>query len=131
MGKSKRKKLPPLPRLKRKLWKMFSEYVRKRDASEAGIVKCFTCSRTGHWKEFQAGHYIPQSLSLALVFDDRNVHPQCGGCNLFRRGNMSVYAVELRKRYGENILEELQSKRKEGFRYTRSDYEELIEKYSQ
>lgn len=126
----KRKKLPSLPRLKRKLWKLFSEYVRKRDANEEGIVKCFTCPKTGHWKEMQAGHYIPQSLSLVLVFDERNVHAQCGGCNLFKRGNMSVYAVELRKRYGENILEELQSLRKEGFRYTRSDYEDLIDKYS-
>lgn len=125
----KRKKLPPLPRLKRKLWKLFSEHIRKRNADENGQVKCFTCPKTGHWKEFQAGHYIPQSISLALVFDERNVQVQCGGCNLFRSGNPTVYAIELRKIYGEGILEELQSLRKENFRYTRSDYESLIEKY--
>lgn len=94
------------------------------------MVKCFTCSRVSHWKESQAGHYIPQSIALALVFDERNVQNQCGGCNLYRNGNPTVYAIELRKKYGEGILEELQSLRKEGFRYTRADYDEMIEKYS-
>lgn len=78
----------------------------------------------------QAGHYVPQSISLALVFEEKNVHAQCGGCNLYRGGNPSVYAIELRKRYGENILEELQSMRQEGFRYTRADYDEMIERFS-
>ena len=82
-----------------------------------------------HWKESQAGHYIPQSVALSLVFDERNVHNQCGGCNLFKRGNPHVYAIELRKRYGEKILEELAASRVENFRYTRVDYDELIAKY--
>lgn len=126
----KRNKLPPLPRLKKKAWKLFSEYVRRRNCDSFGFTKCFTCPQTGHWKEFQAGHYIPQSISLALVFNEINVQTQCGGCNLYRQGNPTVFAIELRKKYGENILEELQSLRKEGFRYTRSDYEEMIERYS-
>lgn len=123
------KKLPPLPRLKKKAWKLFSEYIRRRDSDNNGMVKCFTCNDVKHWKEMQAGHYVPQSIALSLVFNEKNVHAQCGGCNLFRNGNMSIYAIELRKRYGENILEELQSLRKESFRYTRIDYMELIEKY--
>jgi hypothetical protein len=122
-------KLPPLPRLKKKLWKVFSEYIRRRDADENGMVKCFTCSKVDHWKNLQAGHYVPQSIALSLVFHEKNVHVQCGGCNLFRNGNPTVYAVELRKRYGENILEELQSHRVENFRYTRVDYDEMIQKY--
>lgn len=126
----KRKKLQPLPTLKRKLWKIFSEYIRRRDSQE-GYVKCFTCNRTGHWKDFQAGHYTPQSIALSLVFDETNVQVQCAGCNLYKRGNQTVYAVELRKKYGENILEELQSKRIENFRYTRADYDEMIAKYKE
>jgi len=122
----KSKKLPSLPRLKRKLWKLFSEYIRRR---EGEIVKCFTCIKRGHWKEFQAGHYIPQSIALSLVFDERNVQIQCGGCNLYKRGNTTVFAVELRKKYGDNILEELQSLRREGFKFSRLDYEKMIQKY--
>lgn len=127
----KRKKLPSLPSLKKKLWKIFSEYIRRRDADEFGWVKCFTCQKRGYWKEFQAGHYIPQSIALALVFDERNVQVQEGGCNLFRNGNPTVYAVELRKKYGDGILEELQSLRRENFKYYRSDYEEMIQTYTE
>lgn len=122
-------KLPPLPRLKKKLWKIFSEYIRRRDADENGMVTCFTCDRPMHWKESQAGHYVPQSIALSLVFNEKNVHNQCGGCNLYKNGNPTVYALKLQKRYGNLILEELQSLRKENFRYTRVDYMEMIEKY--
>ena len=123
------KKLPPLPRLKKKLWRLFSEYIRKRDADEDGMVKCFTCVRQMHWKEAQAGHYTPQSIALSLVFHEKNVHAQCAPCNLYKRGNQTVYAIELQKRYGPTILEDLQNERVENFRYTRVDYMELIEKY--
>lgn len=122
-------KLPPLPRLKKKLWKIFSEFIRRRDADHAGMVKCFTCPRIMHWKDSQAGHYVPQSIALSLVFHEKNVHAQCGGCNLFKGGNPTIYAIELRKKYGETILEELQNLRRESFRYTRIDYMELIERY--
>ena len=122
-------KLPPLPRLKKKLWKIFSEYIRRRDADENGMVKCFTCTRSGHWKELQAGHFMAQSLGLWTVFEEKNVHAQCAPCNLYKRGNPSVYALELTKRYGPNILEELQLLRKENYKLSRADYMELIEKY--
>jgi hypothetical protein len=122
-------KLPPLPRLKKKLWKIFSEYIRRRDADENGMVKCFTCPKVDHWKNLQAGHYIPQSIALSLVFHEKNVHQQCAGDNLYKRGNPTVYAIELQKRYGPTILEDLQNERVENFRYTRVDYEEMIETY--
>ena len=122
-------KKKPLPFLKRKLWKLFSEYIRRRDADENGMVKCFTCPKIMHWKESQAGHYMSQSLGLWTVFLETNVHNQCGACNLYKRGNPTVYAVELMKRYGPHILEELQAQRKENYKINRAEYEELIEKY--
>lgn len=119
----------PLPRLKKKLWKLFSEYIRKRDADEQGMVKCFTCTRVSHWKEMQAGHFVAQSLGLWTVFVENNVHAQCAPCNLYKRGNPSVYALELVKRYGPDILGELQLLRKENYKINRAEYEELIKKY--
>jgi hypothetical protein len=123
------KKLPPLPRLKKKLWKIFSEYIRRRDADHCGMVKCFTCPQILHWKDMDAGHYVPQSIALSLVFNEKNVHAQCGGCNRYKNGNLTIYALELQKKYGNTILEDLQSLRKENFRYTRADYMEMIERY--
>ena len=77
-----------------------------------------------------AGHYVPKSYGLSLYFDERNVNSQCSGCNLFKHGDLSSYAVALRKKYGPDILEELDAKRKEVKKYTRAEYEELIRKYT-
>lgn len=124
-----RKKLA-LPKLKKKLWRIFSEYTRKKYADEDGMVKCISCPSIKHWKEVHAGHYIPKSLGLSIYFEEKNVHPQCVACNLFMSGNLSSYAIELRKKYGENILEELNTIKNREMKLCRADYESLIEKYS-
>lgn len=120
-----------LPALSRKLWKIVSEYIRRKDADEDGTVKCFTCLNTHHWKEIDAGHYVPSSVSLALRFNEKNVHPQCTACNRFRRGNLTQYAVALEKKYGLGILQELDTLRHSVARYSRSDYEEMIRVWSE
>ena len=114
-----------------KAWDVFSKFIRKREANEDGIVSCFTCGTRGHWKDMDAGHYIPKSISLALRFHERNVHVQCTSCNRFRHGNLTQYALALKKRYGEEILEELDEYRREneGMRISEPDYRALIERY--
>jgi len=76
-----------------------------------------------------AGHYIAKTHGLSIYFEERNVHPQCTACNRFRRGNLTSYAIALRKRYGETILEELDAIKHQTRKFSVSDYEELIEKY--
>lgn len=116
-------------RLKSKLWKVFSQYIRKKYADQNGIVECVSCGKKDHWKEMDSGHYIPKSVSLSLMFDERNVHPQCTGCNRFRHGNLTTYALALQKKYGLGILEELDSQRHKITKISVSEYEELIKKY--
>lgn len=76
-----------------------------------------------------AGHYVPKSYGLSVYFEEKNVHAQCQGCNLFAQGNPSSYSISLKKRYGENIVEELDAQKHKMVKYSRSDYEELINKY--
>lgn len=127
----KRKKKKSLSSFQNKCWKVFSEYIRLRDADENGIGSCISCGIKKHWKELQAGHYVAKSLSLALRFHVKNVHPQCVACNLWRHGNPTSYALALKRRYGDDILEELDDIRRtnEGMRYYESDYCEMIEKF--
>lgn len=115
--------------LKNKLWKIFSEYIRRREADENGMVSCISCGAVRHWKEIHAGHYIPRSAGLAVYFSEKNVHPQDAACNTFRHGNLSQYALALRKKYGEGILEELDALRRETRKISQVEYAELIEKY--
>ena len=90
----------------RKLWKVFSEYIRRRD-----LGRCFTCGVIKAWKDMQAGHYIHGSESSKyspLFFNESNVHCQCPQCNSWKSGNLTEYAYRLKKRYTARILEVLQ-----------------------
>lgn len=118
---------------KHKAWKVFSEYIRRRDADENGMVKCISCATVDHWKNMDAGHFIPKSVSSALRFHELNVHGQCPSCNQWKSGNLTDYALSLQRHYGPDILEKLDEIRRygEGSRITKSDYLDLIDKYTE
>lgn len=126
----KRKKLKSLPSLKRKLWKVFSEYIRRRDADENGITKCISCDVRKHWSQMDCGHFLPKSLGLSVYFVEKNNHQQCQKCNLFLQGNQYNYALAIKKRYGDSVIDELEQIKNTMFKFSRSDYEELIAKYT-
>lgn len=105
--RNKTKKYKPLkPYLEKKLWKIFSEYIRRSHANEFGVVKCFTCETTGHWKEFDAGHFIKVSFK-GLKFNENNVKPQCTKCNRFLGGNEGEFAYRLNNEIQEGLADEL------------------------
>lgn len=86
--------------LKKKLWHVFSQYIRKRDG---GV--CFTCGATGlSGSNYHGGHFIKRSVGgLALYFNEDNVHGQCLRCNLWLDGNQYEYG----KKLGEEKVQEL------------------------
>ncbi|HEY3385781.1 MAG TPA: recombination protein NinG [Saprospiraceae bacterium] len=90
-----------------KLWKIFSEYIRLRDADDNGFCKCFTCGFTANWKRFDAGHGIPRQHK-ATKYNERNNHAQCKRCNGFEGGKREVYKEQVNKRYGEGTWEKLE-----------------------
>ena len=110
--------------LKKQLWIYFSKYIRQRDK---GV--CISCGKADEWKNTDAGHYVPKTAGLSLYFDEQNVHSQCTGCNRFRHGNLSQYALALKSRYGEGILEELEKKRTQIKKTTVQEYKDLIVLY--
>lgn len=116
----RRKSRNKLAILKDKLWIVFSIFIRNRDN-----FMCVSCGKQGN----EAGHYIPKSLSENLRFDERNVNTQCTYCNRWLHGNLTKYAIALRRKYGENILEELDRDRKIHKSWTIKELESLIEKY--
>lgn len=66
---------------------------------------------------------------MATRYDEQNCNVQCIGCNMFKNGNMDEYALYLIKKYGENILVEL-NKKKQTIRQIRiPEYQELIKLY--
>lgn len=122
--KSKSGKAPlTIPKLKRKVWKVFSVYIRQRDK---GI--CYTCGRKFDPKEMDAGHYISRRINSTL-FNEKNVHAQCTYCNRYLYGNMAKYAIHLQGQYGQGILKELDKEAQKTKQFTREELEKLYNKY--
>ena len=109
---------------KKFLWRLFSKYTRQRDN---GV--CISCGKVGNWKDMDAGHYIPKTAGLALYFHEKNVNCQCTYCNRWMHGNLSAYAIALQRKYGKDILEELDSERNKISKITIPEYQKLIDHY--
>lgn len=120
-GKSKKKKLKSLAKLKKELWIVFSQYIRNRDGG-----KCFTCERTNlSGSNYHAGHFIKKSIGgLELYFHESNVNGQCAYCNLFLDGNQYEYGLRLGKKAKELLL--LKGKT---LSWDRKKFEEMIAYY--
>jgi len=121
--------LKTISKLKKDLDKWFSLYIRLRDATDEGLVQCFTCGIVKYYKKgMQCGHFQSRSF-LATRFDEENCQPQCVGCNMFKQGEQYKFALNLDAKYGDGKAEELQFLAKSTVKFTRVDYEEKISYY--
>lgn len=112
--------------LRKKMWKLMSEYVRKRDK-----YICFTCSAQLTKATSQAGHYIHKDC---LDYDEININCQCVRCNKWLSGNLGIYAERLIAKYGEeevNLLRVKSQQIKKLKKWTISELEEMIDTYKQ
>jgi 5-methylcytosine-specific restriction endonuclease McrA len=114
--------------LKAKLDRIFSEYIRLRDADTNGYCRCISCGSIHHWKEMDAGHFVNRS-HMSTRYDERNVNAQCRKCNRFDEGNPIGYARGLIKKYGKGIIDELEVKKHSVSRTTESEYRLLVNHY--
>jgi hypothetical protein len=117
-----------LKTLKNRAWKLMSEWVRRRDADEGGTTSCVTCRAPIFWKEAQAGHFVGGRTNAVLFHPDL-VHVQCVACNVFRGGNYAAYTLFMLDLYGREKVEEFLSLKHKTVKLTRTDLEEIIEKY--
>lgn len=119
-----------LSKAKKKAWDAFSLWVRLSAADEYGYVKCVTCGLRKHYKEQQAGHFIP-GRSNAVLFSEDGVHPQCYGCNIGKGGNWPAYYEYMLTMYGQEIIDELLIQRNQIVKYSTVDYQKIEAKYKE
>lgn len=117
-------------KLKAKLDRYFSQYIRLRDANKDGYIRCISCGKLVFWKEADAGHYINRA-HMSTRYDELNVHAQCRHCNRFREGNMLGYTRSLIRKYGQDVLDKLQIKKNQTSKISDFEAEKLIEYYKQ
>ena len=123
-------KKPTLRNLKARCWKVFSEYIRRREADEGGTAYCFTCGQPKFWKELHAGHFIGGRTN-SVLFNEEIVKPQCLMCNVFLGGNYGPYTLKMLDLHGREKVEEFMALKHQTKKYTKSDLEDLIQTYKQ
>ncbi len=126
---AREKKAVSITVLKSKLWKIISEYIRRKDADNEGNVSCVTCWMRKHWKEMQAGHFVPSWSSSYLRYVEDNIHPQCYHCNINLGSNPIEYRIYMVNRYGEKFVEQMIACRNEPTSLKSYDLQVKIEEW--
>ena len=105
-----RRKETTITTLKKRLWKIFSIYIRMRDCLETtGTVDhglCCTCGRDYPIGKLQAGHFVPGRMD-SILFEPTCVHAQCFRCNIKLGGNWVRYYRHMQKKYGQAQIDYL------------------------
>lgn len=118
-------KAKSISRLKKAADAIFSLYIRTRDGGQ-----CYTCPNKNEIKRMQNGHFVPRQY-MATRYDETNNHCQCYACNMLYNGQPSAYAARLKRDFGEDVVEKLESRRKEILRLPPEYYEGIISTYKQ
>ena len=120
-----------ISKLKKELDKWFSLFIRLRNASKDGIVECWTCGKTAHYKKMHAGHFMSRKHHATRWNEDGNVQVQCPKCNLFGQGEQYTFGKLIDVRIGEGKSEELQELSRTTVKYMRHEYEDMIKFYKE
>lgn len=113
---------------KAKAWVECSKYIRLRDADEKGICTCVTCGRCAHWKAMDAGHFITRAKE-ATLFDPKNIHAQCGGCNRWQGGKMLEHELAVDRIHGAGTAAMLKIKAVQACKRTVDDYQRIAQEF--
>ena len=111
-----------------KLDKVFSEWIRQRDADEYGRVKCCTCDTVSHWCEMDAGHFVRRG-NLSVRFDERNCHAQCRECNRVHDGRGFTHKLYIKDRYHRHAPYELDRLGRLDIKLMQFEIDEMVQEY--
>ena len=120
-----------ISKLKKELDTIFSLFIRLRDATDEGLVQCFTCGKVAHYKTGMQNGHFQSRRHLATRFDETNCQVQCVGCNMFKSGEQFKFHLNLNVKYGEDTSINLQHKAMQSVKITRVEYQDYISYYKE
>lgn len=115
-----------IPKLIKKLDRLYSLYQRHNYSIDGEHVACFTCGVVKPIKEMHNGHYIPRTESPTRFSQTR---PQCPYCNTFRSGMPHEFRRNLCLEIGEDAVEALEEESRKPWKWSRDWLEDQIAFY--
>jgi len=104
--------------------RVFSQYIRLKNADTRWFCICVTCGKKIHWTSIQNWHYVSR-WNMKYRYSTVNCHPQCYACNIILSGNYRNY-----KKYMDKLvwpeLEDIMRNDKEIVKLNQSWYEQNI-----
>ena len=117
-----------MPSLIAKADRIFSRFKRLQALMPAGYIRCFTCGAFMTMRTADNGHYINRE-HMGTRYHEQNCAPQCSSCNSYAEGRKSTFAINLIKKYGPDILDQLEKAKQDGRFMTTARLEEIIAYY--
>ena len=115
--------------LVKKLDKVFSQYIRLRDAYPNGTFRCISCGKIKPFEQADAGHFHSRR-HMATRFDEDNVSAECRACNRFSADHLIGYRENLIKKIGIQRFEMLHVKAHQSRKWCRFELDQLIKYYT-
>ena len=113
----------------KKLDKVFSLYIRLRDAMPGGCFRCISCGQIKPFGQADAGHYHSRT-HMATRFDEDNVSAECRGCNRFKADHLIGYRENLIRKIGQMRFDKLAWKASQTRKWSDFELKVLIKYYS-
>lgn len=116
--------------LVKRLDRIFSLYIRLRDAMPNGCVRCISCGKIKVFDDVDCGHFHSRR-HMSTRFDEDNCHAECKFCNRFSADHLIGYQTNLIRKIGQDRFEKLNIKARSTCHWLDSELEERIKYYSQ
>lgn len=104
-AKKTRAKKPADP--SKKLDKVFSAYVRLRDAMPNGCFRCISCGQVKRFEQGDCGHYHSRT-HMATRWEPDNCHMECRMCNRVSSDHLIGYRRNLVEKIGLDRVNRLE-----------------------
>lgn len=105
--KKKRPKQTPLPTLIAKADKITSQYIRRKHADHAGMVKCVSCETVLRWQDAHCAHFIERGKKATRWMEEA-LWPACPSCNVYRKEHhMREYTLHMVDMYGRDAVDDI------------------------
>ena len=120
-----------------------SRYIRLFHSDENGTCQCVTCGELDYWQKgiIQMGHFANKGSGATRVrWTHHNCFPQCKFCNCFsgpmrpsNKAQVSLvrYTDYIREELGDDIKDDLISRKFEIAKYTEDEIKEIGDLYKE